>query len=66
MPGRHVYLDHASTTPLLPEALDAMLPFLREHFATASAMHQDGLFVRDGISKAREQVARLINAPDPE
>ena len=66
MPGRHVYLDHASTTPLLPEALDAMLPFLREHFATASAMHQDGLFVRDAISKAREQVARLINAPDPE
>jgi cysteine desulfurase len=66
MPVRHVYLDHASTTPLLPEALDAMLPFLREHFATASAMHQDGLFVRDASSKAREQVARLINAPDPE
>ena len=66
MPVRHVYLDHASTTPLLPEALDAMLPFLRDHFATASAMHQDGLFVRDAISKAREQVARLIDAPDPE
>jgi cysteine desulfurase len=66
MPVRHVYLDHASTTPLLPEALDAMLPFLREHCATTSAMHQGGLFVRDAVNKARTQIAGLIKASDPE
>src|SRR4051794_15104153 len=66
MSVRRVYFDHASTTPLLPEALEAMLPYWRDHFAAASAMHQDGLQVRDAISRAREQVAALIHAASPE
>jgi len=34
-----VYLDHNATTPILPEVVDAMLPFLREHFGNPSSGH---------------------------
>lgn len=63
---RQVYLDHATTTPLLPEALEAMRPFLVEHFASASSLHQGGLRVRDAMAHARTQMAQLINANSPE
>ena len=61
-----VYLDHASTTPLLPEAFEAMRPFLIEHYASASSLHQDGLRARDAMATARMQIAELINASSPE
>jgi cysteine desulfurase len=63
---RSVYLDHASTTPLLPEAFEAMRPFLIENFAAASSLHQGGLRARDAIANARAQIATLINADSPE
>ncbi|MBO7687817.1 MAG: hypothetical protein J6V72_15615 [Kiritimatiellae bacterium] len=34
-----IYADHAATTPLMPEALEAMLPFLRENFGNPSSLH---------------------------
>lgn len=37
-----VYLDHNATTPLLPEVVDAMLPYLREHFGNPSSGHVYG------------------------
>jgi len=64
--ARRVYLDTASTTALLPQALEAMLPFLADHFATASSMHQEGLLAREAVSHAREQCAALIRADSPE
>jgi cysteine desulfurase len=66
MPTRQIYLDHVSTTPLLPEAREAMLPFLDEFFASASSLHQGGLRVRDALASARAQFAQLINAGSPE
>src|SRR6185436_7033474 len=63
---RQVYLDHATTTPLLVEAFEAMRPFLVENFASPSSLHQGGLRARDAMAKAREQFARLINAESPE
>src|SRR2546428_10704863 len=63
---RQVYLDHATTTPLLPEAFEAMQPFLVENYASASSLHQGGLSARDAMAKAREQFAQLINANSPE
>jgi cysteine desulfurase len=63
---RHVYLDHQSATPLLPEALEAMRPFLAEAFGNASSPHQHGLRARDALADARAQIARLINAESPE
>jgi cysteine desulfurase len=63
---RHVYLDHQSATPLLPEALEAMQPFLAGAFGNPSSPHQHGLRARDALEAARAQAARLINAPSPE
>ncbi len=65
-PNLGVYMDHNATTPLAPEALDAMLPYLTWNYGNASSIHEFGIQARYGIEKARMQVARLINAPDPE
>ncbi len=55
-----IYLDHNATTPLLPEVVDAMLPFLREHFGNPSSGHSFGLRTRQAIAQARDQVAQLL------
>ncbi len=55
-----VYLDHNATTPLLPEVVDAMLPYLREHFGNPSSNHGYGAQARSAVAQAREQVAALL------
>jgi cysteine desulfurase len=55
-----VYLDHNASTPVLPEVLDAMLPYLREHFGNPSSSHHYGKVLREAIERARGQVAALI------
>ena len=57
-----IYLDHAATTPLHPDVLDAMLPYLRKHHGNASSVHASGRRARQGVDEAREQVAELIGA----
>jgi len=60
-----IYLDHNATTPLLPEVVDAMLPYLREHFGNPSSGHVYGTRARNAVTRAREQVAELIGCePD--
>jgi cysteine desulfurase len=51
------YLDHAATTPLRPEALDAMLPFLTEHFGNPSGSHSVSRRAKLAIEEARDVVA---------
>ena len=63
---RHVFLDHQSATPVLPEVFDAMKPFFTEAFGNPSSLHQHGLRVRDALVKARTQIAALINAESPD
>jgi cysteine desulfurase len=63
---RQVYLDHLSTTPLLPEVFEAMKPYFTEAFGNVSSLHQHGLRVRDAVAKARTQIAALINAETPD
>ncbi len=58
---KRIYFDHANATPLLPEAYEAMQPFLREHFGNPSSLHQFGKPAREALTTARKQVARLIN-----
>jgi cysteine desulfurase len=60
--SRSVYLDHQSTTPVLPEVFEAMRPYFTDAFGSPSSLHQHGLRARDALVKAREQVARFINA----
>ena len=58
-----LYLDHAATTPVAEEVLEAMLPYFREHFGNASSRsHPLGWVAEKAVSKAREQVAELIAA----
>lgn len=51
-----VYLDYAATTPLAPEALEAMLPFLEGHYANPSSTHLPGSQVRAAIERCRRQI----------
>ncbi|MEP0547898.1 MAG: cysteine desulfurase family protein [Rhodothermales bacterium] len=57
-----VYLDHAATTPLDDAVLDAMLPYLREHYGNASSVHALGRRARFAVEDARERVAALLGA----
>jgi cysteine desulfurase len=66
MDKRFVYLDHQTTTPVLEEALQAMLPYFREAYGSPSSLHRYGLQVREGLKEAREQIARMINAESDE
>ncbi len=60
-----VYLDYNATTPILPEVVDAMLPFLRDHFGNPSSSHVLGRAAREAVGRAREQVAAVIGS-DPD
>ncbi|MGH2462287.1 MAG: cysteine desulfurase family protein [Candidatus Limnocylindria bacterium] len=57
-----IYLDHAATTPLRPEVLQAMVPYLTEHFGNPSSLHAAGRRARQGLDEAREAVAVALGA----
>ncbi|MGB5133518.1 MAG: aminotransferase class V-fold PLP-dependent enzyme, partial [Steroidobacteraceae bacterium] len=57
-----IYLDHNATTPVLPEVVDAMLPYLREHFGNPSSDHVYGRRAQEAVARARRQVADLLGA----
>jgi cysteine desulfurase len=62
---RPIYLDYNATTPIAPEVLNAMLPFLQEQFGNPSSSHAYGAAAHEGMDRARRQVASLIGcAPD--
>jgi cysteine desulfurase len=61
-----VYLDYNATTPILPEVVDAMLPFLREHFGNPSSKHHYGRIAHDAVERARGEVAALIGSESEE
>jgi len=63
---RRVYLDHNATTPLAPEVLRAMTPYLTEEFGNASSIHSVGQRARAGVEQARSQVAALLGAREKE
>jgi cysteine desulfurase len=57
---RTIYLDHNATTPLHPEVLDAMLPFLRDSYGNPSSGHWAGNAARRAIELGRERVATFL------
>jgi cysteine desulfurase len=61
-----VFLDHQSSTRLLPEAFEAMQPFFAESYGNPSSLHQLGVRARDSVAEARQQLADLIHAESPE
>jgi len=63
---KHHYFDHNATTPVDPEALQAMLPYLKGCYGNASSIHTFGQDARSGVERARRQVAALLNAKPAE
>jgi cysteine desulfurase len=61
-----VYLDNAATTPLDKEVLEAMLPYMQEHYGNPSSIHTHGREARAAIDKARKTVAGYLNAATSE
>ena len=61
-----VYLDYNATTPLLPEVVDAMLPYLREHFGNPSSEHEIGRRARTAVEDSRQRVATMLGCSSDE
>lgn len=62
--NQNIYLDHNASTPVAPEAIKAMRPFLTEHYGNPSSNHWAGIPAKDAVEKARKQVAELLGC-DP-
>jgi cysteine desulfurase len=61
-----IFMDSQSTTPVDPRVLETMIPYFTEKFGhPASRNHPFGWEAEGGVDKAREQIAKLINARDP-
>ena len=63
--GPHIYLDHAATTPMRREVLDAMLPYLTDEYGNPSSAHGPGRRARLALDEARESVAQDLGGADP-
>ena len=61
-----IYLDYAATAPVLPEVLEAMLPFFVSSFGNPSGIHGTGREVRKAIEQARRQTAKAIGSENSE
>jgi cysteine desulfurase len=59
-------MDANATTPLLPEVMEAMLPYWMEHFGNASSIHLHGQQARTAVDRARETMAEFFNCHDAE
>lgn len=59
---RRIYLDHNATTPVRPDVLREMMPYLQGRFGNASSFHAPGQAAREAVEQARRRVADLIGA----
>lgn len=57
---KRVYLDHIAGTPLRPEVLEAMLPFLQDKYGNAQSLHHEGQEAAKALEESREKVASLV------
>jgi len=62
--SRRIYLDFNASTPICPEAVEAMRPFLSDHYGNPSSLHWAGMPAKDAVENARGQVAGLLGS-DP-
>ena len=61
-----IYLDHAATTPVRPEVIEAMLPYFAQNGYNASSVHAEGRAARAALDDARDRVARCLGAKSKE
>src|SRR5688572_25067959 len=62
MPDRLIYLDHAATTPVAPEVVEAMIPYFTERFGNPSSIHGPGREARGAVDSARDAIAAALHA----
>jgi len=63
---KRIYLDHAATTPVDREVIEAMLPYFSKYYGNASSLHSFGREAYEALEKSREQVAKILNAENKE
>ncbi len=63
---KRIYLDHAATTPVDPQVLEAMLPYFTDRYGNASSLHSEGTAAQEALEQSREQVAALIGGDSSE
>jgi cysteine desulfurase len=61
-----IYLDNAATTPIDPEVLEAMWPFMKDHFGNPSSIHTHGRATKAAIEKSRKTVAEILGTSPSE
>ncbi len=61
-----IYMDNHATTPIAPEVLDAMMPYLTTHFGNAASSHIYGTQAKEAVCNARQQVANLLDCSPEE
>ena len=66
MGEKTIYFDHAATTPVKPEVVEAMLPYFTEKFGNASSVYSIGRESKKAIEEARDQVAMALGAQSRE
>ncbi len=59
---KKIYLDHAATTPMAPEVLEAMKPYFSEKFGNPGSLHSFGREAREGMENSRKEIAGFIRA----
>jgi cysteine desulfurase len=64
MISKPIYLDFNASTPIAPEVVEAMMPFLTQHFGNPSSLHWAGVPAKEAVENARRQVADLLQC-DP-
>jgi cysteine desulfurase len=64
--NRTIYADHAATTPLAPEVLVAMMPYLTEYYGNASSPHAMGQASQIAVDRARDEVAAVFGCTSAE
>jgi len=66
MTGDRIYLDHAATTPLDERVLEAMLPYLRDHWGNPSSLYGEAQEARRGLEAARRSMAQILGCKPQE
>src|SRR4030067_1832474 len=64
--SRHIYLDFNASTPIATEVVEAMRPFLTDHYGNPSSLHWAGVPAKDAVERARGQVAGLLGCDSTE
>ncbi len=63
---KKIYLDHSATTPIDPQVLEEMMPYLKESYGNPSSLHSFGREARAAVEESRAEIARIINARESE